>query len=205
MMQQNIPSIVQVPSVEECMKLSDQDKKKLFRYLVDYEINKTQHSLISQHISNYSTKQIQLLFRGSKDGFKASKFHELCNGKQPTVSFILSEYGLIFGGFTSLSWTYDYECYGDPSAFVFNLSKGSIHKQYQNKDKAVIHNKERMCAFGNDIGIRDDCDKNRVSFSNLGNTYEKPIGYKYQSDEAKTYLAGQEYFKVLEIEVYQLQ
>eukprot|EP00347_Sterkiella_histriomuscorum_P015325 403357450 len=205
MIQQNISSIVQVPSVEECKKLSDQDKKKLFRDLVKQEINQIEHSLISSNISNYSTKQFQLLFRGSIDGFKASKFHEKCDGKQPTVTFIQSEYGLVFGGFTSIPWTSNHQYYRDPTAFVFSLSKRSIHKQYRNQDKAVLHHKNRMCVFGIDISIDDDCDKNSKTWSSLGWTYEPPTGYKKGSDEAKSYLAGQQYFKVLEIEVYSLQ
>eukprot|EP00347_Sterkiella_histriomuscorum_P012815 403367121 len=206
MMQQEKSSAVKVPSVEECMKLSNQDMRKLFRELVKQEINKTEHSLISSHISNYSTKQIQLLYKGSKDGFKTSKFHELCDGKGPTVSFILSDHGLVFGGFTSIPLTSPskYQYHSDPSAFVFSLSKRSIHKQYQNKDKAVFHNKNYMCDFGYDIGIQDDCDKNSNSYSSLGFTYELPTGYECDSDEATSYLAGQYKFKVLEIEVYQL-
>eukprot|EP00347_Sterkiella_histriomuscorum_P006620 403352073 len=202
----NIISLVQVPSVQECMELSDQLKKQLFKDLVDQEINKTQHSLLQQHISEYSTKQYKLLYCGSRDGFTVDKFHELCDNKGLTVCFILSEYGLVFGGYTSISWTSDYKWYSDPTAFVFSLSKRSIHKQYRNQQYAVIHQKMFMCAFGGgcDIAIGDNFDKHS-SNSNLGSTYELPNGYKYQSIEAKQYLAGQKNFKILEIQVYSVQ
>ena len=40
------------------------------------------------------------------------------------------------------------------------------------------------------------------SYSNLGHTYELPAGIVYGSDEAKSYLAGSEYFKLKELEVF---
>eukprot|EP00347_Sterkiella_histriomuscorum_P020882 403336102 len=147
---------------------------------------------------------------GSRDGFIADKFHELCDDKGPTVSFILSEYGQVFGGFTSVSWTSsNYDNYSDSTAFVFSLSKRSVHKQYQNQQEAVYHNKDGMCVFGggyagSDIAIFDNFDKDNRSYCDLGGTYELPNEYKFQSSEAQSYLGGQLYFNVLEIEVYSL-
>eukprot|EP00347_Sterkiella_histriomuscorum_P007537 403348542 len=202
-----IIAIVQVPSVEECMKLSNQLKKKLFRDLVDKEINKSQHSLLQQQISYYSTKQYKLLYCGSRDGFSAYKFYSLCYNKGPTVSFILSECGQVFGGYASLPWTTSNHFLPDIdlSAFVFSLSKRSIHRQNRKQHQAVYHCQDYMCAFGNDIEIGDNCDKNSNSWCNLGCTYELPNGYQYSSNEAQSYLAGQYHFKVLEIQVYSLQ
>ena len=48
--------------------------------------------------------QTELLYRGSKDGFTAASFHQKCDNKGPNISIIKSEHGLIFGGYTSLSW-----------------------------------------------------------------------------------------------------
>eukprot|EP00347_Sterkiella_histriomuscorum_P019369 403341890 len=182
--------------------------KHSFRQLVDLEIIKQGYSLLHTQIPNFSKMKFKLLYRGSRNGFKSSKFHELCDNKGPTVSFIESECGQVFGGFTSIPQTSPdkYQCYSDPSAFVFSLSKRSIHKQYQNQDRAVWHDKDSMCVFGwGDIGIRDNCDKNSDSISDLGFTYELPKGYKQKSDETNSYLAGQYNFKVLEIEVYSLE
>eukprot|EP00347_Sterkiella_histriomuscorum_P014576 403360353 len=94
-----------------------------FRQLVDFEVQQMEDSLLQKQISDYSTKQFNLLYRGSCDGFTASKFHQLCDDKGPTICFILSEYGFVFGGFTSLPWTSpdSYKSYSDPSAFVFSL------------------------------------------------------------------------------------
>eukprot|EP00347_Sterkiella_histriomuscorum_P001411 403372137 len=105
-----------------------------FRELVAREINKTDSSLLkSTLMQNGVDKKFQLLFKGTTNGFAASQFHNYCDNKGPTVTFILSELGQVFGGFTSLPWTSppdNGKDYSDPSAFVFSLSKRSIHKQY---------------------------------------------------------------------------
>eukprot|EP00347_Sterkiella_histriomuscorum_P009305 403341714 len=185
------------------------EKKIVFKELVAQEINKKSQSLLKNTLfQNGVNKKFQLLFKGTTHGFNASQFHNLCDNRGPTINFILSEFGQVFGGFTSLPWTSpdNGKWCSEPSAFVFSLSQRSIHKQYRNQDGAVRHYKDWMCAFGwnSDIRIHDNCDKNSNSYCYLGNTYELPNGYEYKSNEAKSYLAGQFRFKVLEIEVYSL-
>ena len=48
---------------------------------------------------------IKLIYRGTKDGFAAKKFHLKCNYKGPTLSIIRTNKGKIFGGFTDIDWT----------------------------------------------------------------------------------------------------
>eukprot|EP00347_Sterkiella_histriomuscorum_P013989 403362592 len=217
---QNIRVDNYVPYVAPIIQAQDQDMqinngheeekmKRNFRILVDKEINKSNYSFLGpQLIKGGIDKKFNLLFRGSTHGFTASTFHELCDDKGPTVIFILSEFGQVFGGYTSLAWkSFDEygKCFNDADAFVFSLSKKSIHKQYRNQHGAVIHYKGSMCLFGyNDINISDNCDQNNESRCDLGSTYELPKGLERKSYEAKSYLAGQYKFRVYEIEVYQL-
>jgi hypothetical protein len=51
--------------------------------------------------SNYT---LQLIFKGSRDGFKSGDFHRMCKEKPNTLSVVESEHGSIFGGFASLAW-----------------------------------------------------------------------------------------------------
>ena len=48
---------------------------------------------------------VNLLYRGSKDGWAARDFHRLCDKKGPTVTLVKSSAGRISGGFTTVSWT----------------------------------------------------------------------------------------------------
>lgn len=47
------------------------------------------------------TPKFNLLYRGTRDTFKAAKFHELCDNKGATISIIKSKCGKVFGGYTS--------------------------------------------------------------------------------------------------------
>ena len=46
----------------------------------------------------------ELLYRGSRDGWDASDFHRLCDGKGATVSIIKVKNGKLCGGYTSIPW-----------------------------------------------------------------------------------------------------
>lgn len=78
--------------------------------------------------SNYS---LELLFKGSRDGFKSTDFNRLCN-KPNTLSVVESEFGKVFGGFTSLTWQTTGEWKPDEKAWIFSLTHRTVHRQYQN-------------------------------------------------------------------------
>ena len=48
--------------------------------------------------------KIELIFRGSEDGFAAADFHKKCDEKGTTLIIIKSEHQKIFGGFTDVPW-----------------------------------------------------------------------------------------------------
>ena len=47
---------------------------------------------------------LELLYRGSENGFEAPLFHQKCDNKGSTLVLIKSENGNLFGGFTTKSW-----------------------------------------------------------------------------------------------------
>ena len=91
---------------------------------------------------NGKTFNLEIIMRGTRDGFSAKVFHELCDSKGPTVTLIESEAGKIFGGYTSLPWmSYDCKYQTDSEAFIFSLSNKSLHTQLSFKIFAVSHDK----------------------------------------------------------------
>jgi hypothetical protein len=52
-------------------------------------------------------KRFALLWRGSRDGFRARDFHGRCDGHAPTLTLIQDTAGNIFGGFTPVEWESD--------------------------------------------------------------------------------------------------
>lgn len=104
--------------------------------------------------------RLELIYRGSRDGFTAKAFHTICDNQGPTLSLIKSEHDKVFGGYTSRSWQSDNTFHKDEEAFVFSLTNKTIHRQYQNKDMAVSHFSDILMLFGNscDIAITNNCD-----------------------------------------------
>jgi len=50
------------------------------------------------------TSKPKLLYSASRDGWNASDFHRMCNGKGVTVTVVKSSDGYIFGGYTDVEW-----------------------------------------------------------------------------------------------------
>eukprot|EP00347_Sterkiella_histriomuscorum_P005061 403358051 len=172
--------------------------------LVNCEIQKLSSSLISTQLKDWNRANIKLLYKGTTDSFEATKFHQLCDNQGPTISFVLSELGHTFGGYTSISWTSDGAYKEDRQAFLFQLNQRSIHPIENNFDKAVQHHPDYHLIFGsgNDLCLYNQCDVNKSSDSYFGHAYKLPPGYTQGTDDARKYLAGEYQFKVLEIEVY---
>ncbi|CDW89372.1 tldc domain-containing protein [Stylonychia lemnae] len=190
--------------------------EKIFKYeefttLVEEQLyhltKKTNFPVFNNEIMN-SKQYVKLLYKASRDGYKAANFHTFCDNKGPTMTFILNEHGQVFGGYTSVSWqsTSQWCNYTDKDAFLFQLNKNTIHFQYQQYEHAVVHYKDRLMVFGEgrDICIYDDCNINCDSYCDLGGTYSPPQGIIKNQQQAQTYLAHTHKFRVIEIEVYSI-
>ncbi|CDW84393.1 tldc domain-containing protein [Stylonychia lemnae] len=147
------------------------------------------------------------LYKGSTDGFKAQKFHQKCDNKGPTVTFILSEFGQVFGGYTSVPWKTPenyFQRQKDKKAFVFQLTKNTLHPlNISHVDHAVSHFQNQIIQFGlDDIHIEDDCNLNKTNYCSIGNTYKLSKSINLGNQTSNEYLAGAKKFRVLEIVVY---
>ncbi|CDW77767.1 UNKNOWN [Stylonychia lemnae] len=185
--------------LEQQKELLNKLPQKQFRRLVDNIFDKNMKLKLFQ-----VNGQNKLLYKATRDGFQPADFHRLCDNQGPTVSFIQSEHGEVFGGYTSVSWTSENKYSKDSEAFVFSLTKNTLHKQYQNIGTAIGQWGGYFMIFGHDsdIYINSGCNVSQSGYSNLGGTYMPPEGLKYGEQQAKDYLAGSYQFKVIEIEVY---
>jgi hypothetical protein len=151
-----------------------------------------------------------LLYRGTRDGFDSDVFHSKCDGHSNTLTLLKakgSQY--IFGGFTTVYW--ESSAIGiwksDPNAFLFSLTNKDNTPVKMNIDPdkhewAIYCDSEYGPTFGSDIVIRNNSNTTIDSYSDLGSDYNHPQ-YGYGTNEAKTFLAGTEWFQLDEIEVYQ--
>jgi hypothetical protein len=54
--------------------------------------------------SEFQSSHFSLLWRGSRDGFRARDFHSRCDGHGNTLTVIRDANGNVFGGYTPLTW-----------------------------------------------------------------------------------------------------
>ena len=171
--------------------------------------------------SHKNLKDIKLLYRGSRDGFKAKTFHEKCNNKGETLVIIKSNNDYIFGGYTEIDW--DNTLWngivgeknnsrrdGKGNEFVFTLKnphnippcKFNMKKEWLNH--SICCDGRRGPIFGcNDIRIEDECNikNNKFTYFDF-----QPGEYCFDDTTGKKRLlfTGEKSFTVKEIEVYNI-
>jgi hypothetical protein len=157
--------------------------------------------------SVFGDQMLQLLYRGSRDGFEAATFHRLCNGHPNTVTLILSTNGCIFGGFTPLTWSSCHNYVSDPSmkCFLFTLKNphnlpAQIFKQ-KIETHAIYDDNGHGPTFGGShaLHVCNQCRSSSGSYSYLGDYYANDTGI-----DASQVLTGSQYFTVDEIEVFEV-
>jgi hypothetical protein len=141
---------------------------------------------------NVPDLKLQLVYKATKNGFKESDFHSLCDNKCPTISVIKSEHNRTFGGYTDLPWhSQNSHIPGNGNSFIFQLDSNTKHPCI-NKDYELFGCNYYSVFFGggSDFAISDNSDRNLSSVSNLGDSYALPQGVEKNSKEALSYLAG---------------
>ncbi|UZO05169.1 uncharacterized protein OCT59_025529 [Rhizophagus irregularis] len=107
----------------------------------------------------YLPYKFQLLLRGSRDGFTPKKFHELCDDKYNTITFIKVE-GTeeIIGGYNPIMWSSSDNWGKTKHSFVFSFKekdiKSAIISNIKDTEHALNYGAKRGPCFGTDIIIR---------------------------------------------------
>jgi hypothetical protein len=174
-------------------------------------------SIFPKILGEFCGNKFSLLWRGSRDGFKATQFHCRCDGHANTLTLILDTNGNIFGGFTPVEWESSRkgkrkkdpdEAFqkADPSqkSFLFtlknprNVSARRFALKDERKDEAICCDSNRGPDFS-DMTIEDNCNANPESFTYLGDRYTNDTGLN-----GKTFFTGSDEFQVKEIEVFEI-
>ncbi|GBB88393.1 hypothetical protein RclHR1_14970006 [Rhizophagus clarus] len=97
----------------------------------------------------YFPYKFELLLRGSRDGLRPDKFHQLCNYKPNTVTFIkVKDTGEILGGHNPSIWKSSND-FGQSYSFIFSF------KNKDNFDVSIlsrVNNMERALKYGDEYG-----------------------------------------------------
>jgi hypothetical protein len=167
--------------------------------------------------AEFQGKRFKILWRGSRDGFKAQEFHRRCDGHKNTLTVILDTKGNIFGGFTPVEWESKGYFKSDDSlkSFLFtlknphNVMARKFALKAKEKHRAIYCDSKRGPCFC-DIGVSDNCNTNFKSFTGINantTSFTSRFGDTYINDtgmDRNTFFTGEEYFMVKEVEVFEV-
>ena len=153
-------------------------------------------------------KEMELIYRGSKDGMTGKDFHKKCDNKGETITLIKNEKGNIFGGYASIPWTGNYSYHSAPDSFLFTLTNihGTKPTKFpcNNDQHEVYHHPSDGPRFGGgcDLGIYSDFIKDG-GWSGFPYTYKDIIG-KGKSIFTGDLNNNNPRFKIKEIEIFKI-
>ena len=166
--------------LEETQKnLEDKTKKQTERIKNLFKdsaiIKLDEKKMVNDWIDPYGEKNItsELLFRTSVDGDNCSTFHNKCNGKGPTITFVKTANGRRVGGFTMISWASTGNYRADQDAFIFSLDTYQKFVQFRNFSNSIYDHGSYGPTFGSghDLYVANGCKGNSSSYCNSNNTY----------------------------------
>jgi hypothetical protein len=153
----------------------------------------------------------ELIYKATKDGFRAEDFHRCSDNKGPTMTIIQAQIGgYLFGGYAEISWNCDNKYKFDPAAFLFTLKnphgiQPTKFSKNPNGKNSVVHGKTCGPIFGGvvkdekhfvDIKISSNANKNQNSECSFPSSYIDTTG------RGEMLFTGTKNFAVQEIEVY---
>ncbi|GBB88599.1 hypothetical protein RclHR1_15150004 [Rhizophagus clarus] len=147
----------------------------------------------------YLPYKFKLLIRGSRDGFTPKKFHQLCDNKHNTVTFIkVKDSKEILGGYNPIIWMNSNSWGKAQNSFIFSFKskdsfKDSILSIVRNKSNALNYHPENGPSFGRDIMIYTE-DSDNINFDR---TYCNKVCYEKSIREAIV-------FSIEDYEVFQI-
>ena len=151
-----------------------------------------------------SGMQFKLLYRASRDGFEAARFHAKCDNQPRTLTIITTSKGNICGGYSEVVWDTTSGYKDDPNAFLFSLKSlvalpmlipiksGGVNAIFCSRHQGPVFGKDLLVALLPTI---------KKSSSLLGISYDfnKCI---FGPSGKNSFLAGSKRFKPSEIEVF---
>jgi hypothetical protein len=147
----------------------------------------------------------QLLYRASKNDFKAESFHQKCDGKFPLLMIFQSTDDKIFGAYVSQSFESTGGFKEAPGSFLFSISQNAKMDLCKNFQNAIYCHSFYGPTFGCGYDLFVPCGANkRECSSRLGYTYALPPNTRVNSKEAGEFLAGKQKFLLKDYEVFHL-
>lgn len=186
--------------IEKIFDQKIKDKMTLKKYILsDIIENITELDLFGKRLGRHNKRTTyNLLYKATRDGDKASEFHNLCDQKKNTLVLIKTDKGRRFGGFTTQTWEGDNINKKDDAAFVFSLDKLKVYPVESGEDAIGCYALNGPDFCGWNIVIQDN-------FFSKSKCYTCDKELSYQTTEDYELNGGEKYFGVAELEVFEVK
>jgi len=121
---------------------------------------------LNEMLKPVSRKLGEVLYVASRDGAKASDFHSACDNKGPTVVIVKTTTGVVFGGYTDVTWDSKSSYARSTNSFLFQIRPKVFKCPIKNYPQYAVY---RMVNYGPTFGGGHDIYINNSPFSNKGN------------------------------------
>jgi len=156
---------------------------------------------IKENDKSLNFNNIKLLYRASRDGDSTKNCHKLCDNKQNVLIIIKSDIGYIFGGYSKIGFktskNIDFKI--DNNSFLFSVDLKRIYPAIKDKHSIIYDKETHGLCFTGSLYFEDNFfNYNYNSFGNYIKEHFKDLKDKYEMN------GGEKYFKIKELEVFQL-
>ncbi|XP_052676374.1 uncharacterized protein LOC128157794 [Crassostrea angulata] len=151
----------------------------------------------------------QLLYKISRDGCTATKFHQKCDGQGATVTVLYNTNNTIYGGYLSQSWNSDGGYINDPNAFLFRLQYNGSSNPFKFPVSDTKHAGYGNGSYGPTFGCGHDLSTFYGNIAPQGNIvllngYVDQIGRCFTLYEHDCHSITNNNLQVTELEIYKV-
>ena len=156
-----------------------------------------EETLIGDAISDNPQKKYRLIYKASRDGDSAIKFHNMCDKYSNLIILIKTNKGIRFGGFTSNKFRATSHLKYDNNAFLFSLDLKKVFKILPGNYAIYCYDNSGPCFCKGSL-----CVPNSF-FTKYGKT--RIAGGPFQFKKDYELNNGTEKFLIKELEVFQVK
>lgn len=159
--------------------------------------NDEEEAIIGDMISILKIKKYRLLYKATRDGDSANKFHSICDNYNNLIVLIETREGLRFGGFTSSKFKGSAHMKRDNNAFLFSLDLKKVYKIIPEEYAIYCYPNSGPSFSKGSLYVPDNF------FEKYGKTGAKGGPYQFETDYELN--NGKKQFIVKELEIFQVK
>ena len=124
-------------------------------------------------------KDMELIYRATRDGTTCQNFHSKCDNQGPTIVLFKNEKGYIYGGYAAITWKSSHSWNNTPESFIFTLTNINNTEPTKfprnNNQYGIYDSKSTGPWFGNSGNIGFDHNLNE-GYSRFPSDYQDTLG-----------------------------